>query len=261
MSVDDDTLTRCISPVQIRVGPFQLYQKVFKQKDYYFETHKRMIPIKVFFTKGVGRHKEYLGSFESALREAGIEKFNLVNVSSILPPNCKTISKQEGLTYLKPGQIVFVVMARNATNEPNRLIASSIGCAIPADRNNYGYLSEHHPFGETDEKAGDYAEDLAAQMLATTLGVEFDPYTSYDDRKETWKISDKIVKTTNITQSALGDKNGLWTTTIAATVFILPDDTYLVSPIEPSNNVNPVTVNNTNHNHVQTIPETQKGNI
>ncbi|MEO0069291.1 MAG: pyruvoyl-dependent arginine decarboxylase, partial [candidate division WOR-3 bacterium] len=61
---------------------------------------------------------------------------------------------------------------------------------------------------------------LAAQMLATTLGVPFDPDLSYDKRKEIWKIAKEIVRTQNITQSAIGNKNGLWTTVVAAAVFI-----------------------------------------
>jgi len=182
-----------------------------------------MIPKKVFFTRGVGKDKEQLKSFELALRDAGIEKFNLVNVSSILPPKCKIIPKQQGLQLLKPGEIVFCVMARNSTNEPNRLISCAIGCAVPADENAYGYLSEHHDFGMTDDKAEDYAEDLAATMLASTLGVEFNPDASYDEKKEIWKISDKIVKTTAIAQSAVGDKNGLWTSTVVAAVFVCDD--------------------------------------
>ena len=177
------------------------------------------VPRYVFFTKGVGRHKERLASFELALRDAGIEKFNLVSVSSILPPNCKIVSKEKGISALKAGEIVYCVMARNETNEPNRLIAASIGCAIPADSNAYGYLSEHHSFGEKEETAGDYAEDLAAQMLATTLGIEFDPEKAYDERKEEYKMSGKIVRTRNITQSAVG-KKGLWTTVVAAAVFV-----------------------------------------
>lgn len=180
-----------------------------------------MIPTKVFFTKGVGKSKERLASFEAALRDAGIEKFNLVSVSSILPPGCKIIPKKEGLKELKPGQIVFVVMSKNSSNEPNRLIAASIGCAIPTDRKSYGYLSEHHSFGQTDEAAGDYAEDLAATMLASTLGIKFDVNKNYDEKKEIWKMSGKIVRTTNITQSAKVDKNGLWTTVLAAAVFVL----------------------------------------
>jgi len=186
--------------------------------------HTSMVPSKIFFTKGVGKHKEQLSSFEMALRDAGIEKFNLVSVSSIMPPNCRIIPKSQGLQELNPGQIIFCVMARNSTNEPNRLLAASIGCAIPADSNMYGYLSEHHPFGETEEKAGDYAEDLSAIMLASTMGLEIDANKSYDELKQEWKIKDKIVKTTNIAQSAVADKNGLWTTVVAAGVFIFDEN-------------------------------------
>ncbi len=178
------------------------------------------VPTKIFFTKGVGRHKDYLSSFEAALRNAGIEICNLVTVSSIFPPGCKRISHEEGLKEIKPGQITFAVMARNSTNEPNRLIAASIGVAIPADNNQYGYLSEHHPFGVKEKIAGDYAEDLAAQMLATTLGVEFDAYADWNEREQVFKMSEKIVKTFNITQSAEGDRTGLWTTVVAAAILL-----------------------------------------
>jgi arginine decarboxylase len=178
------------------------------------------IPTKIFFTKGVGRHKEYLSSFEVALRNAGIEICNLVSVSSIFPPNCKRISREDGLKEIQPGQITFAVMARNSTDEPNRLIAASIGAAIPADKSNYGYLSEYHPFGVKEKIAGDYAEDLAAQMLATTLGVEFNAEADWNEREQIFKMSGKIVKTFNATQTAEGDKNGLWTTVLAAGILL-----------------------------------------
>ena len=180
-----------------------------------------MLPKKVFFTKGVGVHKDKLASFEAALRKAGIEKQNLVYVSSILPPNCKLISKDKGVAELKPGQITFCVMARSETNEPNRLVSASIGLAVPKNKETYGYLSEHHGYGETDEKTGNYAEDLAATMLATTLGIEFDPEKAWDERKQEYKASGKIFKTSNVTQSAQCNKDGLWTTTLAAAVFIM----------------------------------------
>jgi len=174
----------------------------------------------MFFTKGVGRHKDYLQSFELALRDAKIEKCNLVTVSSIYPPGCKRVPIDEGLKLLQPGQITFAVMARNATNEPNRLIAASIGVAQPADASAYGYLSEHHPFGETDEKAGDYAEDLAATMLATTLGVDFDANTAWDEREKIYKMTGKIVRTFNVTQSAEGHKDGIWSTVVACAILL-----------------------------------------
>ena len=181
---------------------------------------KDMVPKRIFLTKGVGRHKERLTSFELALRDAGIAAQNLVRVSSIFPPNCKLIPRSEGSKFLSPGEVVFAVVAENSTREPHRLVASSIGVALPADRTTYGYLSEHHSFGEVEKVAGDYAEELAAEMLATTLDVEFDPDKSWDEKKEVYRMSNKIVRTANITQSAVGDKKGLWTTTIAAAIFI-----------------------------------------
>ena len=179
-----------------------------------------LVPKKAFFTKGVGVHKDELRSFELALRDAGIEKCNLVNVSSIFPPNCKQISKKEGLKLLIPGQITFCVMSRCATHEARRLLAASIGCAFPSDPNAYGYISEHHAFGQNEKQAGDYAEDLAAGMLASTLGIEFDEDKAWDEKKAYYRVSDKIIRTTNITQSAVGTSKG-YTTTVAAAVFIL----------------------------------------
>ncbi len=179
-----------------------------------------MIPRYFFLTKGVGKHKESLQSFELALRSAGIQHCNIVNVSSIIPPGCRLITRERGLKMVKSGEITFVVLARNSTNEQHRLIAASIGVAIPSRREMYGYLSEHHSFGQTDEVAGDYAEDLAATMLATTMGLQFDPETAWDERKQLFKTSGLIIKTTNITQSATGEKNSVCTTVVAAAVFV-----------------------------------------
>lgn len=183
-----------------------------------------MVPKKCFLTCGVGKHKDYLQSFELALRDAGIEKCNLVTVSSILPPKCKIMSKEQGLKCLSPGEITYCVMARNSTNEPNRLVVSSIGMAIPSEPEQHGYISEHHTFGQTAESAGEYAEDMAATMLATTLGLEFDPDKDWDEREQEFKMSGKIVKVRNVTQSALGDKNGLWTSVVACVVFITEEN-------------------------------------
>jgi arginine decarboxylase len=180
-----------------------------------------MTPKKIFFTKGVGVHKNKLSSFELALRNAGIEKCNLVYVSSIFPPKCKIVSRAAGLNILRPGQITYCVMARNETNEPNRLISAAVGFAMPKDFTNYGYLSEHHAFGEKAVVSGEYAEDLAATMLATTLGIPFDPDQAWDERKQFYKASGHIFKTKHTCQSAEGNKDGLWTTVLASAVFVI----------------------------------------
>ncbi len=179
-----------------------------------------LVPKYMFFTKGVGKHKYSLQSFEDALRNAGIAHLNLVKVSSIFPPGCKIINKKEGLKKLKSGQITYLVLAESRTNEPSRLVCAGVGLAVPASGEHYGYISEHHGYGLTEKKCADLVEDMAASMLATTLGIEFDPDTDYDSRREIYRMSGKIVETRAIVQTAEGDKNGLWTTVIAAAVFI-----------------------------------------
>ena len=177
------------------------------------------IPKAVFFTKGVGRHKYRPQSLELAMRHAGIEKYNLVQVSGILPARCKIITVQEGIRRLTPGQIVYGAMSESSSDEPNRLLCAGIGVAR-AVKDQYGYIAEHHGFGMTEERIGDFVEDMAATMLATTLGIEFDPETAYDKRKETYHMSGKIVQTRACVQTAEGDKDGLWTTVVAAAVFV-----------------------------------------
>lgn len=178
-----------------------------------------LVPKKAFLTKGVGRHRERLTSFEMALREAGIAQYNLVQVSSIFPPHCELVEVDEGNEALTPGQIVFAVVAKAETNEPSRLASSAIGLAIPKDPSHHGYISEHHAFGQRTESAGDYAEDLAASMLATVLGVPFNPDEAWDERREQWLLSGEIVKTLNMSCTATAEDDGRWVTVVSALVF------------------------------------------
>jgi len=188
------------------------------------DVNMNFVPSKIFFVKGVGVSKDKLSSFELALRDAGVQRCNLVNVSSIFPPKCKIVTKEEGLKLLRAGQITFSVLARNDTNEPNRLISAAVGLAVPKNEEHHGYLSEHHAYGEKAEIAGEYAEDLAATMLATTLGVEFNPNTAWEEREQIYKASGHIFKTTHICQSAEGNKDGLWTSVVACAVLILEEN-------------------------------------
>src|SRR5271154_2572299 len=149
-------------------------------------------PKRVFLTHGVGTHRQQLSAFEYALRDADIEQQNLVSVSSILPPQCELIPRSTGIVALSPGEITFCVMARAETNEPGRRIAAGIGMARPKDPTHYGYISEHHCFGMIEAEIRDYVEDLAATMLASTLGVEFDPGAAWDERKRVYEMSNLI---------------------------------------------------------------------
>ncbi|MBN2182166.1 MAG: arginine decarboxylase, pyruvoyl-dependent [Sedimentisphaerales bacterium] len=178
-----------------------------------------LVPTKVFLTKGLGRHKYQLKSFEEALRKAGVAQQNLVQVSSILPPKCKVISRENGLRSLTPGEICYCVMARSDTDEHGRVVASGIGVAVPRDRSQWGYLSEVHGYGMNQQAAADLAEDLAAGMLGTTLGLEVDPNQAWSEKEQVYKSSGLIIRTSNITQTARGQQD-LWTTTVALAVFL-----------------------------------------
>ncbi|MBW1698647.1 MAG: arginine decarboxylase, pyruvoyl-dependent [Deltaproteobacteria bacterium] len=178
------------------------------------------VPRYMFFTKGVGVDREKLASFENALRNAGIAHLNLVTVSSIFPPHCHIIDMEMGLSHLEAGEITHCVLAKEQSKEPGRRIVASVGLALPAEHGRYGYLSEHHGFGQTEIEAGEYAEDLAASMLATTLGIEFDPDKDYDERRDIYRMSGKIVKSQHISQAALGAEGNRWTTVLAAAVFV-----------------------------------------
>ena len=178
-----------------------------------------MVPKRVFLTKGVGRHKYKLKSFEEALRKAGVAQQNLVQVSSILPPKCKIISREKGLAELTPGEICFCVMARADTNEHGRLVGTSVGIAVPKDQKKWGYLSEVHGHGMNQTEAADLSEDLAAGMLGTTLGLEVDPDKAWSEKEQVYKSSGLIIRTSNVTQTARGQKD-LWTTVVAVAMFL-----------------------------------------
>ena len=180
-----------------------------------------LVAKKLFLTKGKGVHEDKLTSFEYALRDAGIAGTNLVLISSIFPPHAKLVSKSAGLKLIQPGQILFTIYSKNQTNEPHRLIASSVGIARPKDPNRYGYLSEYESYGQPERQAGDYAEDIAAQMLASSLGIPFDIDKSWDEKRQQWNISGEIYKTQNITQTAIGNKDGKWTTVFAAACLLI----------------------------------------
>ena len=180
-----------------------------------------LVAKKLFLTKGIGVADDKLTSFEFALRNAGIAGTNIVLISSIFPPNARLIPRKDGLKCIKPGQILFTIYSRNQTNEPNRMISASIGIAQSTDREKYGYLSEYDAFGQNERETGDYAEDIAAQMLVSSLGIPFDIDKSWDEKRQQWNISGQIYKTKNITQTAKGNKDGKWTTVFAAAVLIL----------------------------------------
>lgn len=157
-----------------------------------------MPPNKVFLTKGVGKHKEKLASFELALRDADIADYNIIRVTSILPPHAQLISKEKGIQNFKPGQIVYCVMAENVTREP-KLIGVSLAAALPKDRNKIGYFAELMGTDNETKNLAQKAEDLTSMILNTIIGID-------------------VAETRSVTQVVQGEHD-LWTTVVASAVF------------------------------------------
>lgn len=59
------------------------------------------------------------------------------------------------------------------------------------------------------KKSADYAEDLAATMLASTMGIELDPDVAWDERKQVYKVGQRQFISRSVAQSARGHKKGL----------------------------------------------------
>ena len=180
-----------------------------------------LVPVQAYLTRGVGVHPEELVAFEIALRDAGIAAQNLVTVSSILPPQCPLIDRKDGEAFLRPGQILHVVMSREETNEPHRAVGASIGIARPRDPSRHGFIAEHGGYGLTESALGDHAKDLAVTMLASTMGVDVDPSLSHDERRRRLENSEGIERVDSVVSTAFGDERGWTTCVVAAAVFVM----------------------------------------
>jgi arginine decarboxylase len=180
-----------------------------------------LIPVQAYLTSGVGIHREELVAFELALRGAGIAAQNLVAVSSILPPDCELIPRAEGEQLLKPGQILHVVISREQTCEPHRILGAAIGIARPTDRSLHGFIAEYNSLEKTGPEIASHAEDLAVTMLASTLGVEIDEALGTRTRADALSIDGRVEHHDAICAATEGDADGRWTVVVAAAVFIM----------------------------------------
>ena len=179
-----------------------------------------LVPKKAYLTRGHGVHREPLVAFELALRDAGIAAQNLVAVSSILPPGCPLIVRQDGERYLQPGQILYVVLSRNDTTRHIGHLGASIGVAVPADARQHGFVSEYHSEGLSESAMNRHAEDLAATMLGTLQGIPLDPALDWEERTRVLAHAGTI-RTRESISMVTDAADGVATCVLAACVFVM----------------------------------------
>ena len=110
-----------------------------------------LITSSTFFISEIGYDESNLGSFSQALKDAGIEEYNLVEDDSILLLYYFEFTQENGFIQLCDGQIVYAPISKGDSNEYNYLITISICIVIIADSNNYCHLNRYYVFGINPE--------------------------------------------------------------------------------------------------------------
>lgn len=86
---------------------------------------------------GCGESEIELVSFDNALMNAGIGDYNLVKISSIIPPSCEYREKID----LTKGSILFAAYARKYINEGQKG-STAVAIALPCNGNENGVIFE-----------------------------------------------------------------------------------------------------------------------
>ena len=180
-----------------------------------------IIPTKFFFTKGTGIHEKDMRAFEEALRSAGVHTCNFIKTSSVIPPGCKLISKEEGVKLLQPGQITFAVIAQSMTNEPGQIVTAGIGMAQPKDKTKHGFLTEAEEIiGRTPEDVEQDVIEMAIENLITQSNPKFDGEKVFRKGKKNYEVEGEDILVDSIVESAKGAEKNQFTVVIAIAVFI-----------------------------------------
>jgi len=97
---------------------------------------------------GVGLGKTILSAFDNALKDAGVYNYNLITLSSIIPPDSKVSKIRRYKTpYSEYGHKLYVVKAEYRSDEIGKFIAAGIGWYQLEDGR--GIFVEHEIKGET----------------------------------------------------------------------------------------------------------------
>lgn len=105
------------------------------------------LPNRYYLTCGKGDGPTELNAFDRALVAADIGSFNLVKVTSILPPAAKPGSLGE----LKSGEIVYTAIASLTSRSSGDLISAAVAVGIPEDIEKAGVLMEGYLRGSSEE--------------------------------------------------------------------------------------------------------------
>jgi arginine decarboxylase len=160
---------------------------------------------------------------QHALRQAGVADCNLVKVSSVLPPGVRLIDRAEAEQLLRPGNVVFAVIAQAVTQEPHQRLSVGVGWAIPDKPGVPGYVAEveeEQGHGMSAEACADEVGATAIRLLAERLRVKCDAETLWKKRKSGLALGRTRVLADSLTETVVGDEQGRYTAAVALAVYL-----------------------------------------
>lgn len=126
-------------------------------------------------TSGVGTGPTELAAFDAALNCSGIANYNLLVLSSVIPPSSVIVRHDQGLQGVTLpgtwGDRLYVVMAEQRTSQPGEQVWAGIGW-VQDPETGKGLFVEHEGF---DEAAVRQDITLSLQALMKTRNVDFGP--------------------------------------------------------------------------------------
>ncbi len=150
----------------------------------------------IIITSGKGSGKTTLSAFDNALFDAGVSNYNLITLSSIIPPN--TVIKQQ--KYKTPdseyGYRLYTVMSEIRSRESGRWIGAVIGWCQEEDGR--GVFVEHKAIENTEEMVKTYLYEEVKKSLSDLCRLRGFTFSTVKMRM---KLS--IAKVTEIPTSAL----------------------------------------------------------
>lgn len=126
--------------------------------------------MQIQISSGLGNGPTTLAAFDSALNHAGVSNFNLLRLSSVIPPHSEIVFREQGKPLVgKWGNKLYVVMADMRVDTPNAEAWAGIGW-VQDKETGKGLFAEHNGNSEKTVRQ-DIEQSLTAFMA--TRNIDF----------------------------------------------------------------------------------------
>ncbi len=101
-------------------------------------------------TKGTGEGDTKIAAFDAALFDGNIANYNLLRLSSIIPPDSEIVLEKPNVNPQEFGNKLYVVYASEIQNEIGKEAWAGIGWVLAQDGSSKGLFTEHEGHSEQE---------------------------------------------------------------------------------------------------------------